>query len=526
MSDDNVIPIALVAHHVFCPRRAWLEAHGEKADTAPMAEGTAAHTAVDDPSRSRGSRLTAVHLRSERLGLTGRADAVEVAPDRSVTLIEHKATPLRRKLQVSARTRVQLALEALCLREMGWQVKGAAVWNATLRRRIDVPLDEELERLAIEHVHACREVFRRGTPPPPLEDDPRCSRCSHVSICLPDEHRSRVPARQISVSDPAARVLHISTAGSRARLRRGRIEISAPDRDEPIRVPIEQVAGIIVQGNADLSSAVIRETLSRGYPLVWCSWTGRVVGWASPAGGPNGDVRRAQYGLSEDRRIAVARRIVAGKIANQASFLRRHGASEREKLLALADAARSAPTIESALGIEGRAAVAYFRALGRAVRAPWMSFERRQARPAPDEANAALNLVYALLLADALRALIACGLDPAAGILHSSVQNKPALALDLMEEFRPILADSAFMWAINNGELRQSNFRSDLGAVRLTDRGRRALIAAYERRMQTEFKHPRFGYRVSWRRALEVHARLLLAFFRGELDSYHPIVVR
>lgn len=122
--------------------------------------------------------------------------------------------------------------------------------------------------------------------------------------------------------------------------------------------------------------------------------------------------------------------------------------------------------------------------------------------------------------------MVACGLDPAGGVLHSAKRNKPALALDVMEEFRSPVADSAVLWAINNGELGERDFRRDLDAVRLTQRGRKALIAAYERRATAEFVHPLFGYRVTWRRAMEVQARMFLAIVLSEMGAYRPISLR
>src|SRR5690606_28969051 len=125
-----------------------------------------------------------------------------------------------------------------------------------------------------------------------------------------------------------------------------------------------------------------------------------------------------------------------------------------------------------------------------------------------------LNYVYGMLASDCIRALASCGLDPNAGFIHSSNRNKPALALDLMEEFRAPIADSVVINAINNSEVKLSDFDSSLGSVRLKDRARRALINGYERRVQTEFRHPLFDYSVTWRRAIEVQARQVL----GVLD--------
>jgi len=524
MSDDD-LTIGVVAHHVFCPRRAWLEVHGERTDTAQVAVGVEDHTAVDDPTSSRTVRLRAVDVASAELGVRGRCDSVEVGDDGRLTVVEHKAAPVRRRSEVTEPQAVQLALQALCLRAAGHDVAGAAVWFSTSRRRVDVPLSDELLGRARTAAAETRRDLALPVPPPPLEEDDRCRGCSHVSVCLPDEHRGRAAARRIGVGDPLGRVLHLASPGSRARLRRGQIEVTVRE-EPPVTVPMGQVAGLVVHGNADVSAALLRETLARGFPIVWCTWSGRVVGWAVSADGPNGDARGPQHRMDPEVALGVARAIVMGKVRNQRQVLRRHGLEGRELLRSLAAQAAEARSTGELFGIEGRAAATYFRALGQAMKPDWVAFGERTRRPARDAVNAALNVTYGLLLADVLRAVVACGLDPSGGVLHSAGRNKPALALDLMEEFRPLIADSAVLWAINNGELRESHFRSDLGTVRMSASGRKALIAAYERRVGSEFRHPVFGYQVTWRRAMEIQARMFLALVVGSGDGYQPIVMR
>lgn len=524
MTDDD-LTIGLVAHHVFCPRRAWLEAHGERTDTAQMAVGVASHHRVDDPVSSRVERVRGVAVHSQQLGLTGRCDSLEIDSDGAITIVEHKAVPVRRQSRVTDAQAVQLALQARCLQESGRTVAGASVWFTTTKTRVDVPLTDELAARALFEVEQTRRVLARRRPPPPLDDDVRCRSCSHVSVCLPDEHRRRVPARRIAVADPLGRVLHLATPGSRATLRRGRIEVSSPP-DGYSSVPLGHVAGLVVHGNADVSSALLREILARGDPVVWCSWSGRVVGWATPADGPNGEVHGPQHRLSADARLVAARAMIAGKVRNERHIMRRHHLNGRDALARLVDQVARAADVPTLFGIEGRAAEIYFRALPGALRPDWVSFSGRRARPAVDEVNAALSVAYGLLLADVMRAVIACGLDPSGGVLHSAGRNKPALALDLMEELRPALAESTVLWALNNGELRRHHFRRDLDAVRLTDTGRKALIATYERRVSSEFMHPVFRYRVTWRRAMEIQARMFLASVLDDGVRYEPIVLR
>ncbi|MDG4832982.1 CRISPR-associated endonuclease Cas1 [Solwaraspora sp. WMMD1047] len=130
------------------------------------------------------------------------------------------------------------------------------------------------------------------------------------------------------------------------------------------------------------------------------------------------------------------------------------------------------------------------------------------------------------MTADTLRAVVACGLDPHAGFLHSSGRNKPALALDLVEEFRAPVADSVVIHAFNNGELRTRDFSTVLGTTRIGERGRRALVAGYERRVTGTFRHPIFGYDVTWRRAMGIQARLVLGVIDGTQSRYQGIKIR
>ena len=389
---------------------------------------------------------------------------------------------------------------------------------------MEVNLDEDLLAQARLEVQAAASVIAEVKPPAPLEDDLRCLRCGHASVCLPDEHWQRQRARRIGVADPTGRILHLASAGSRASPRRGRIEVSVRG-EEPTRVPLAQVAGLVVHGNADVSSALVREMLARGYPVVWRSWFGRVIGWACTADGPNGDARGRQHRLASERRAEVAAAIVAAKLRNQAALLRRHDRPERVALRVLAHQAQAERHIGALLGIEGRGTRLYVGGLAATLRPPWARLTGRHGRPARDQVNAALNIAYGLLLPDVIRSVVACGLDPADGVLHSAGRNKPALALDLMEELRAPVADSAVLWAFNNGELREQDFRSELDVVRLTERGRKAVIAADERRVGSELHHPMFGYKVTWRRAMDVQARMFLAMVLGEL-TYRPIEIR
>ncbi|HEV7941922.1 MAG TPA: CRISPR-associated endonuclease Cas1 [Solirubrobacteraceae bacterium] len=198
------------------------------------------------------------------------------------------------------------------------------------------------------------------------------------------------------------------------------------------------------------------------------------------------------------------------------------------QLSELAKAAEAERSIESLLGIEGTAARLYFSQFSLLLKnlPESFAFEERNRRPPKDPINALLSFLYALLVKDVTAAALAAGLDPYVGVYHRPGFGRPALALDLAEEFRPLIGDSTAMMAINNGELHKEDFISRAGGVSLTDKGRRKAIAADERRMTSELTHPLFRYKASYRRSLEIQARLLAAVLTGDVPSYRPLTTR
>ena len=235
-SGGDMIPISLVAHLVFCPRRAWLEAAGEVTDTWQVAEGSASHAATDDPASARPAALRAIDVADVSLGVTGRCDTIEVAPDGGLTVVEYKATPVRREPRITDAMRIQLALQVGALRAAGHLVTGQAVYFTNHRVRVPVALEEDDFAAARAAALATRATVEAPEAPPPLEDDARCMSCSHAGICLPEERAEEVVTRRIVVADPDTQVVHLATAGSRASTRNGRMLVHAHG-DEIASIP-------------------------------------------------------------------------------------------------------------------------------------------------------------------------------------------------------------------------------------------------------------------------------------------------
>ncbi|WOQ16527.1 CRISPR-associated endonuclease Cas1 [Raineyella sp. W15-4] len=527
------LPISLVGHTVFCPRRAWLEAAGERVDSYQMEVGSSAHRRVDDPTSSRPTAQRSVDAHHAELGIVGKCDIVEGDPAQGVQVIEYKASPVRRQPTVTDPHRIQLTLQRMCLESMGLRVASMGVYFTNHQSLVTVEPSTELDTRAIDYVSQTRAIVEGKSAPPPLDADEKCRFCSHASVCLPDEITAAKPARSISVTDPNTDILHLLTYGSRAQLRQGRIQVVKGD-EELASVPLERAAGLVIYGNIDVSGALVRELLWRGATIVWCSGTGRVIGWSRSAKAPHGHERVAQYLRSEQGDLGMAREFVACKIGNQATLLRRNGTATATAVADIRKVKRRAGQVRSLpdlFAVEGEAAALYFAGFPgmfkeRADQSLVGEWDGRAGRHASDPLNAALNFVYGMLLSDTIRAIVACGLDPSAGFLHSSARNKPALALDLMEEFRAPIADSAIIGAVNNGSFDATMVTRSLGDCRLTERGRKVVTSAYERRAQTVITHPEFGYRVTWRRAIEIQARMVLAVLDGTRQDYRGVQTR
>ena len=189
--------------------------------------------------------------------------------------------------------------------------------------------------------------------------------------------------------------------------------------------------------------------------------------------------------------------------------------------------AEQASSAETLLGLEGMAAKTYFSGLFALLNGRHeFDVNDRNRRPPRDPVNAVLSFVYSLLVKELTVVLQAVGFDPMLGFFHRPRYGRPSLALDVAEEYRPLIGDSVALMAFNNGEIDHSSFLERAGAVTLTEAGRKSVIAAFERRLEQEVTHPIFGYRVSYRRILEVQARLLARTVTGELPEYIPFCTR
>jgi CRISPR-associated endonuclease Cas1/CRISPR-associated protein Cas4 len=552
-AETPLLPVRMVNERVYCPRLAFLEwVDGEWADSGDTEEGRRAHVRVD----SGGGRLPApadadekadfvarsVTLASDRLGIIAKIDLVE-GEDGVVTPVDTKKGKRPHVAEGAYEPeRVQICAQALILEDAGYKVLDGAIWYAGSRERVRIALDDELRTRTREAISALRLTAAAGRLPPPLVDSPKCTKCSLAGICLPDEvtfFRRGLPPRPLNPSADTALPLYVQEAGARV-TKSGEVLVIEAEAGKT-EVPIGDVSEVVLLGPVSLTTPAIGALLRAEIPVTWASSGGWVLGHTVSTGHKNVSIRIAQSRAAFDERrcLVLARNLVAAKIRNSRVFLRRNfkagNEAERDAALEasarLADRAAHAPTMPELLGLEGEAAARYFRQfatmLGDAAREfPAFAFEKRTRRPPVDPVNAMLSLAYAMLSRTWLAVLSAVGFDPYLGFYHQPRFGRPALALDMMEPFRSILADSTVIQAINNGEVKPDGFFAAGPAVNLKPHARRAFIAAYERRLDQEVTHPVFGYRVSMRRLLEVQARLLARYLCGEIDEYPNYLVR
>lgn len=545
----ELVPARMVNEFVYCPRLFFLEwVQARFTDNLDTVEGRYEHRRVDSPGGAAPlpdegdlTKARSVQLSSPDMGLVAKVDIIEGGPDGTVQPVDvKKGHPPNVAEGAWEPERIQLCVQGLLLREAGYHCESGVLYFAGARRRVTIDFDDALVQRTQEVLAELRVIASQDVPPPPLVDSPKCPRCSLVGICLPDEtnalaSRSELPVRRLLPKDPAPRPLYVTEQGVRLGKSGSRVEIKRKgELLESVR--LLDVSQINVFGNVQVSSQLLRECFAREIPVSWFSYGGWFAGMASGLPSKHVELRRRQVALAHQGGLEIARRMVEGKIRNSRTLLRRNARATVDDLLEslrnLAGKAREAETISSLLGIEGAAARLYFSGflamLRQGEQMPGLpfSFEGRNRRPPRDPINALLSYVYGLLVKDLTAMTHIVGFDPYLGLFHRPRFGRPALALDVAEEFRPLVAESVVVNLINNGEVRPSDFVVRAGGVMLTADGRRTVLRAYERRLDVEVRHPTFGYRLSYRRVLDVQVRMLGAHVLGETPEYVPFMTR
>jgi CRISPR-associated protein Cas1 len=322
-------------------------------------------------------------------------------------------------------------------------------------------------------------------------------------------------------------------------------------------VPLIKIEEVVVLGDAVLTTAALHLLLARGVEVTYLDGYGRYKGRLSPPASKHAILRLAQFRAHEEmrKRSVLARCFVLGKLSNQRQRLQRYQRARQDADLAqaikqisdqmdalMALSLQPSPALPplmsgeqrvegtslgTILGMEGAGSAAYFRCFSKLIsdQQQW-PFPGRVKRPPTDPVNALLSFGYALLTSKVASAVQAVGFDPFVGYLHSAVYGRPALALDLMEEFRPVIVDAMVLTLLNHRMLKREDFVEEVGAYRLKEHRLKVFFTQFEERLNEEIQHPLFGYKTTYRRCLELQARLLAKTLTGEIDEYPPLLLK
>ncbi len=543
----DLVPARMLNEFVYCPRLFFLEWVDRLfASSADVAEGERRHRRVDSgggaaplPGDGELTAARSVELASERLGITAKLDLLEAADGGGVVPVDTKKGHPRPDGTPWEADSVQVCAQVLLLREHGYAADHGELWYAETRQRILVEITPELIARTTAAAAQARQAAARLAPPPPLRSSPKCPRCSLAGICLPDElnvlaRRVSAAPRRLIAADSDAAPLYVTEQGAVVGVDGGRLTVSR-QRSGLASVRLIDVSHVCAYGNVQVTAQAQRALFDAEIDVFHFSYGGWLLGLSTGLPGKNAMLRIRQVTAAARGQLDEARLMIAGKIRNCRVLLRRNGGEDTARvvgqLAGLALQAEKAADAAELLGLEGAAARLYFGAfpalLRRAGELPGPAFTGlRNRRPPADAVNCLLSFCYGLLAKELMAACLAVGFDPYIGLFHRPRFGRPALALDLAEEFRPLLADSTVLMLINNREISATDFTIRAGAVTLTQQGRRAVLRCWERRMTTQLRHPKFGYTLTYRRAVELQARILAARLLGELPAYEPLVTR
>lgn len=525
-----------------------------------------------DPDRPRSVRSLA--LTSERLGITATLDLAEINGTTAIP-VEYRKGRSKRSNHVDEPSdemleqprlvpgpepwpsdRIQIGLQAILLEEAGYTVPEAFLYYAAERLKLRVPVDDALKRDALAELEAAKRDAT-GQRPPPLVNDPRCPRCSLQPICLPDEiNHQRLtsltvcgagvsPANEDALTPrklwpPRDDGIHVvlQREGVRVGVRGQSVRITDKEGDLVRDFPLANVESLAVLGGVQVSTQALTVFADQEIPVAFLSSAGRLTAMMDPLGPTSAAIRAAQVRVLDrpESALELARAVTLAKITNQRTLLMRNHAGLPSRAAAdlqdcVASAERAA-TLDELRGHEGNAAAIYFRHFAGMFKegvkeiAARFDANGRQRRPPPDPINAVLSFAYSMLTHECTAACRLASLEPTLAALHATRPGRPAMALDLMEPFRPLIADSVAVSGFNRGELTEGHFLSTASGCALNDAGRKAFFTAYGRRMDTEVSHPVFDYRLSYRRMLMLHARLIAAWLLGEVPSLAFLTTR
>ncbi len=532
-------PLRVISLHDlgYCHRLFYLaEVEGLQAPNAAIYAGRELHASL---AADEDGERTQFELADPALGLVGKVDAVR-RRDGSLVPYEHKRGKARRADDRTPEAWPSDRLQVVAYAALIESATGQAVPEGRVRYHADgvtvrVPVDEAARADLAGAIATARRLRESTERPPVAENERLCVRCSLAPVCLPEEVRQaerpdHQPVR-LYPPDRDGASLHVVTPGAKVGRSGDTLVVTPPDGDPPTKHAIREVDSLLLHGFAQATTQALQLCAERGVPVHWVSASGHhSASLTASAGQVQRRLRQYRALADEATCLRLARALALGKVEGQHRYLLRASRGDealREAMApdlvpirnALASIAGAADR-DSLRGLEGSAAVGYFRGLARLL-APSvpedLRYSTRTRRPPLDRFNALLGFGYGLLHTAVMRAILASGLEPSLGFFHTPRSAAYPLVLDLMELFRVPLWDMVQVGSLNRGQWDpDADFVATKAKVWLSDAGRKKAIGLFEARLDESWKHPVVGYSLSYARAIELEARLLEKEWSGE----------
>ena len=509
-----LIPISYLNAYVYCPRRFYLEhVRGMFEDNVHTIEGRSRHRVVD--MRGRQARPTkkedVIHRRSvsfssDKLGIIGKLDLVEEKEGEGPYPVEYKKGKKPKNRDPWPNDQIQLCAQAILMGENGLPLPSKGyLYYISSRARVEVPIGENLIEETRETISKCRQISGKETAPPLAENRNKCFGCSLNAICLPEEEEvakgKKANARTILPMGLDGDVLYVDTIGSYLGLSGQSIKITAPGGEKIGEASLETLREVVLCGPVQATSQVIHACLKENIPIHYLNFYGRYLGLSTPLHHYHGIMREAQWRAHFDsyRSLELAKAVVWAKLTNMRTLMMRYLRDDRTDV--------DKENFRRLLDLRKKA-------------------EKTKGTAPRDPVNALLSFGYSLLAKDCTGTAIRVGLDPYCGFYHTMKYGRPSLALDVMEVFRQPVVDSLVLSCINNGVFSRKDFYQYQTVCYLNEKGRKKFLAQYQLRKNDLVTHPKFHYRLSYDRTIEIQFRLLGKFLLGDIDSYEGFYIR
>ena len=555
-TDDPLVRVMALHALAYCERLFYLEEVEEiRIADANVYAGRRLHN--DLGGQRRTPELATLELASDTLGLRGKLDWCKREDGRFVVYEYKKGRSCKGKDPWPS-DRLQVLAYALLLAEhAGEDVPEARIHYYADDRLIHVPVDDAARVEVLAAVARARALRTLPARPPVTAAEKLCRTCSLAPVCLPEEERfaseEKATVQRLFPADDDRRVVHLVEPGTRIAKEGEQFVIHVPEQ-ESRTFPGHAVQSLVLHGNVQISTQCLHFCAAHDIGVHWLSGGGKYLAGLSPgAGGVQRRIRQYQGLCDRGCCARLAARLCLAKVENQLRYILRMTRSEersptvqqgidamRSLVKSIAEVETStrddnldpglaAQTIDTVRGLEGSAARHYFALLPLAMQleeSDPLHFSGRNRRPPRDPFNALLSFGYALLYRDCLAALLAVGLEPSFGFLHTPRSSAYPLALDLMDLFRVLLWDMPLVGSIGRRQWSEANFVRTKAMFWLTEDGRRKAIGLYEARKREKWKHPVLDYSLSYARTLELEARLLEKEWSGQPGLFATLRLR